>query len=122
MMKAKFVNEGTWALSKSRKKRQLQGNLCIKKINELKNFIYPIFGDDLLFDELDGVIKRIEELMAIPEEEIDESLNENLKIQGHEFKSINYKGQKIYLNKEGILGQHWLFIPWNIIEKVKESL
>jgi len=69
-MRAKLVKEGIWALSKSYKKRQEQGNLCISKIKELKNFIYPIFGDDLLFDEFDGAIRRIKELMAVSEEEI----------------------------------------------------
>ncbi len=74
------MNEGTWALSKSFEKRQEEGSLCIQKIEELKDFIYPIFGDDLLFDEFDGAIRRIEELMAMSEEEISEGLNEDVVI------------------------------------------
>lgn len=72
----KLNEEGTWALPKSKKKRLDEGKKFIVKIEKLKKEIYPVFGDDLLFDEFDGAIRRIEELMEIPESEIKESKEE----------------------------------------------
>ena len=70
----KKLNEGTWALSKGRHRRVEDGKKCIAKIEKLKKEIYPIFGDDSLFDEFDGAIARIEELMELPEDQIRESV------------------------------------------------
>jgi len=72
---AKLNEEGVWALPKSQHKRSEEGKKYITKIEKLKKEIYPIFGDDLLFDEFDGAIRRIEELMELPESEIKESNN-----------------------------------------------
>lgn len=74
------LNEGTWALTKSIDERVEQGNFWISKIEELKENIYPIFGDDILFNGFDNAIKRINELMTIPESEISESMNEEVTI------------------------------------------
>ena len=70
-----FLNEGTWALPKNSEERKTQGTIFISKIEELKDEIYPVFGDDILFDGLDGAIRRIEELVDTPDEEIKERLN-----------------------------------------------
>ncbi len=75
-MKVDKFNEGVWALPKSKHKRSEEGRKYITKIEKLKKEIYPIFGDDSLFDEFDGAIKRIEELMELPESEISESKKE----------------------------------------------
>lgn len=74
-MKIEKFNEGVWALPKSKHKRNEEGRKYIVKIEKLKKEIYSIFGDDSLFDELDGAIKRIEELMELPESEIKENLD-----------------------------------------------
>lgn len=66
-MRAKKVNEGTWAIPNSKEKRTHQGLLFISKIEKLKKELYPIFGDDLLFDKLDNAIKRLRELMKVNE-------------------------------------------------------
>ena len=76
----KKVEEGTWALPKSVEKRFEEGSFFIKEIERIKDQIYNIFGDDILFDEFDGAIKRIRELMAVPPEEIKEELNEDVDI------------------------------------------
>ena len=52
------IYEGTWALKTSEK------NDAVKKIEELKDYLYGKFGDDILFDHLDAAIGRIEELVA----------------------------------------------------------
>jgi len=85
-MRAKLIkenlNEGTWALSKSMEKRKRQGSYYIKKLEKLKKELHPIFGDDALFDEFDGAIKRIEELMIIPESEIKGNEDEEIEESG----------------------------------------
>ena len=73
----KKLNEGTWALSKDRHRRVEDGKKFIVKIEKLKKEIYPVFGDDSLFDELDGAIGRIEELMELPEDQVRESVHTN---------------------------------------------
>ena len=70
------INEGIWALSKGRHRRVEEGKKFIVKIEKLKKEIYPVFGDDSLFDELDGAIARIEELMELPEDQVKESKEE----------------------------------------------
>lgn len=72
-MKIEKFNEGIWAIPKNSVKRDSEGKKYIAKIEKLKKQIYPIFGDDLLFDEFDGAIKRIEELMELPDDQIKES-------------------------------------------------
>ena len=74
------LNEGTWALPKSSRERMDAALYFTDIIERLKKEIYLVFGDDILFDEFDGAIKRIEELSAIPEDEIKESLNEDVTI------------------------------------------
>lgn len=74
------INEGIWALPKSYVERQERGHEFISLIEQYKDEIYNVFGDDILFDHFDNAIKRIEELMAIPEEEIKEGLNEDVVI------------------------------------------
>ena len=78
--KNEALNEETWALSKSFEKRQEEGAIWIQKIKDLKKEIYNIFGDDMLFDHFDAAIRRIKELMILPENEITESLNEDVVI------------------------------------------
>lgn len=75
-----FIDEGTWALSKSLEKRQKEGVIWIQKIKDFKEEIYNIFGDDMLFDHFDAAIRRIKELMTMPESEISEGLNEDVVI------------------------------------------
>jgi len=77
-MIVKKLNEGTWALSKGRHKRVEDGKKFIVKIEKLKKEIYPVFGDDQLFDEFDGAIGRIEELMELPEDQVKESKQDDL--------------------------------------------
>jgi len=50
------LKEGTW------KCRPDDGEEAVRKIEELKDWMYDKFGDDHLFDKLDGAIKRIKEL------------------------------------------------------------
>jgi hypothetical protein len=75
-----FIDEGTWALSKSFEKRRKEGAIWIQKIKDFKEEIYNIFGDDTLFDRFDAAIRRIKELVTIPEDEISEGLNEDVVI------------------------------------------
>jgi hypothetical protein len=63
------LNEGTWAIPKPAKKRLELGIEWTKKIEDLKEELYPVFGDDILFDGLDGALKRLEELMYMPDSE-----------------------------------------------------
>jgi len=51
-----------------------------------------------------------------------ESIFEDLKFEGHQYKIFKYNDQKIYANSEGILGEHKIFIPWNIISDIKKHL
>ncbi|HRT03192.1 MAG TPA: hypothetical protein P5513_04575 [Candidatus Diapherotrites archaeon] len=74
------LKEGTWALPKSSQERRNTAFYFIDMIEKIKNEMYPIFGDDILFDKLDEAIERIEELSNTPEEEIEESLNEDVSI------------------------------------------
>lgn len=75
-MKIEKFNEGTWALGKERHKRVEDGKKFIVRIEKLKKEIYPVFGDDSLFDEFDGAIARIEELMELPEDQVKEANEE----------------------------------------------
>lgn len=50
------MKEGTWAL-----KPELADE-AMSKIDELIDYLYDKFGDDILFDELGKVKRRIEEL------------------------------------------------------------
>lgn len=75
-----FIDEGTWALSKSFEKRRGEGKIWIQKIKDFKEAIYHTFGDDTLFDRFDAIIMRIKELMVLPESEIREGLNEDVVI------------------------------------------
>lgn len=73
-MKAKFIkaiNEGTWAIPSSEELPE-KGEYWIEQIESLKRNLYNEFGDDILFDHLDGAIKRIKELITVIE-----SVNEN---------------------------------------------
>jgi hypothetical protein len=55
-------------------------------------------------------------------ESLYQNLNETFKLGTHEFKIIKIGDKTVYASKEGILGHHNIFIPWDIIEKVKNSL
>lgn len=70
---SQILEEGTWAISKGRHKRVEAGKNFIVKIEKLKREISSVFGDDQLFDEFDGAVARIEELMELPEDQIKES-------------------------------------------------
>ena len=76
----KKLEEGTWAIPKDPKERYSKGTYYLKKIEDLKEEIYPIFGDDILFDELDGAIKRLREMILTSSDEIKEGLNEEVTI------------------------------------------
>lgn len=75
-MKARKVNEGTWALPQTREERIQKGLPWILKIEKIKKDLYPVFGDDQLFDCFDNAIKRIHELIGA--ESIKESLSIHL--------------------------------------------
>jgi hypothetical protein len=75
-----LVSEGTWALPTSSKKRYEDGTYFIKRIEDLKDQIYNIFGDDGVMDGFDQAIERIRELMMVPAEAIEESINEDVTI------------------------------------------
>lgn len=75
-----YMNEGTWAIPKDFEKRQQEGIYWINRIKEIEKGINSIFGDDILFDELDAAIKRIRELMSVPDGGIKESINEDVVI------------------------------------------
>ena len=64
-MRAKKVNEGTWAIPKTSHDKIEKGIFWIQKIENMKDDLYPVFGDDILFDCFDGAIKRIKELMNL---------------------------------------------------------
>ena len=49
-----------------------------------------------------------------------ESINEAIKINGHIYNLIKYQGQLIYISNEGILGKNDVFIPWDLIKKIKK--
>lgn len=62
-------------------------------------------------------------MMKIVKESLNEEpLNEGIKLDGIEYKMINYKGHHILVNKNGILGHKDIFIPWSVLEKIKNSL
>jgi len=69
-MKVKKLNEGTWAIPFTYEERKEKGKVYITKIEELKKEISSIFGDDILFDGLDGAIIRINELIEISQDQI----------------------------------------------------
>jgi len=56
------INEGTWDFD-------LEGAKMIKDLLERlqKDIFYHLVGDDIFFDNIDNAIKRIEELMILPE-------------------------------------------------------
>lgn len=58
---AKKRQAGTWAYSPD------GAVVAKKKIERLKNEIYSLVGDDILFDHLDAAIKRVEELQQSDE-------------------------------------------------------
>ena len=49
---------------------------------------------------------------------IDESLNENIKIQGHNLDVLRIKNRKIYAGDDGIMGNNDVFIPWTILKEI----
>jgi len=69
-MRAKKVNEGTWDLPKTKEKRIQQGLPFIMQLEKMKKELYPIFGDDDLFDHLDGAEKRLQELIELEDSKI----------------------------------------------------
>lgn len=71
-MKVKKLNEGTWAIPKTEEKRK-EGKVFMGRIKSLKDDIYPVFGDDILFDGLDAAESRLKELIEIPQDQIKES-------------------------------------------------
>jgi len=49
---------------------------------------------------------------------VDEQINENIKIEGHEFEIFRVHDGTVKAGKEGILGDHNILIPWNFIVKL----
>jgi hypothetical protein len=56
------LNEGTWSLPKTEEdKKKCLG--YIKELEQFKDKIYNVIGDDILFDGLDAAILKIKELI-----------------------------------------------------------
>lgn len=53
---------------------------------------------------------------------VKESLNETLKMEGHEYVRFHINNGDIYACKEGILGEKRTFIPWNIIRQIMKKV
>lgn len=51
---------------------------------------------------------------------VDHLFNEGYKIEGHEYEIFKTKFGTIKAGKDGILGDHNILIPWNIIIKLLE--
>ena len=47
---------------------------------------------------------------------VKESLNENIRFNGHTFERIDLNGHSIYVGEDGILGDNEILIPWAFIE------
>jgi hypothetical protein len=45
-------------------------------------------------------------------------INENYKIGNHEFKVLKIGHDTIYVGEDGILGDHHVVIPWDVIDKL----
>lgn len=52
---------------------------------------------------------------------VKESLNENIKIEGHEFTILPYHAGHIYVGKDGILASHNVFISWEDLKKLSQK-
>jgi hypothetical protein len=48
-------------------------------------------------------------------------INENYKIGGHEFSIMKIGDETIYVGKDGILGEHKTFIPWEIVSRLLQK-
>jgi hypothetical protein len=59
-----FLDEGIWSLP-SNLEQQETAKTYVQKIEDMKNEIYDLLGDDILFDCLDKAIKRIHELIEL---------------------------------------------------------
>jgi hypothetical protein len=46
------------------------------------------------------------------------AINENFRINGHEFNPLKIDNETIYVGKDGILGENRVFIPWHAIQKL----
>jgi F0F1-type ATP synthase beta subunit len=57
---------GTWAVPTNTEELQ-ESEEYIKVLQKFKKDIYSVFGDDELFDCLDGAIRRIREIQAFVE-------------------------------------------------------
>ena len=53
------INEGIWSLTKDKK----DGEKFLNKLKTFKDEVYNVFGDDELFNYLDGAEKRIKFLI-----------------------------------------------------------
>jgi hypothetical protein len=49
---------------------------------------------------------------------VKESLNENIKFEGHEYTKFDIKGHHIFASPDGILVDHHLFVSWNDIKQI----
>ena len=49
------------------------------------------------------------------------SINENYKIDNHEFSVLKLGHESIYVGKDGILGDNRVVIPWSIINKLMKK-
>jgi hypothetical protein len=89
-MKVKKFNESIWAIPKTIEERKEKGDKFLNRIISLKRDIYPVFGDDELFNGLDKAEERLKELILIPQEQIREDNEEKMK-----FKKYNDDKDKI---------------------------
>lgn len=63
-------------------------------------------------DELSNKIRKISG--SLP-------LNENFKVNGHEFNVIKFAEGTIYVGEDGILGDNRIIIPWSVINKLMKK-
>jgi len=61
------LREGTWSLETD------CGPEALKAIDDLRKWLYPRIGDDILFDRLDAATNRIKELIGEPTPDVDYS-------------------------------------------------
>lgn len=52
---------------------------------------------------------------------VKETINENIKVEGHEFSVLPYHSHHIYVGKDGLLASHNVFISWEDIEKLLQK-
>lgn len=77
---------------------------------------------------IDELMRKIQNIAGINENLQTEqselqkhSMDENFKINGHEFNVIKMPEGSIYVGKDGILGDNNVIISWNVINKLMKK-